>query len=63
MPGIMTDFGTMLKLSNLTELVLVLIFLLRKLDKEDGCCASASSEESSSVMTKTSFRISQWFSG
>jgi hypothetical protein len=37
MPGMMTDFGTMLKLSNLTELVFVLIFLLRRFDKEDGC--------------------------
>jgi hypothetical protein len=63
MPGMMTDLGTILRLSSLTELFFVLIFLLRRLDKEDGCCASASREESSSVMTKTSFRISQWFSG
>lgn len=63
MPGMITDFGTMLKLSSLTELFFVLIFLLRKLDKEDGCWARASREESSSVMKKTSFLISQWFSG
>lgn len=63
MPGIMTDFGTILKLSSLTELVFVLIFLLRRLDKELGCCANDSSEDSNTMMKKTSFLISQWFSG
>jgi hypothetical protein len=62
-PGIMTDFGTILRLSSLTELVFVLIFLLRRFDKELGCCANDSREENNKAMKKASFLISQWFSG